>query len=333
MSFKIKMTLASGDYDRVRPLWDGGIKAEGLDLNVILLPVEEIFFRMARYREFDAAEFSFSSFLISRSRGAPRFVAIPVFPSRKFRHADVYIHSDSRIKAPQDLKGGRIGVPEYQITAAVWMRGILQEFYGVDAIEVHWFTGGTETPGREERLKLTLPPPFKKTAIPGNTTLFDLLRKGELDAVFTARVPTPFLRGEKWIKRLFPDFKAVERDYFQKTGIFPIMHLVVLNEDYYEAYHWSAQSLFKAYCQSKELCFERHLSAAALPVSLPWFSMEMESTFEIMGQDFWPYGVERNKDAIATLVRYMKEQGLLPEDFDSTVEDLFAPSTLAAFGV
>jgi 4,5-dihydroxyphthalate decarboxylase len=276
---KVSMTLACGDYDRTRPLWDGSVRAEGLNLNVLLLPVEEIFFRMARYQEFDASEFSFSSYLISRSRGAPRFVGVPVFPSRKFRHADIYIRSGSGIRRPEDLKGARIGVPEYQITAAVWVRGILEEFYGVEARGVHWFTGGTEAPGREERLKLELPPSFKKTAIPGHTTLFDMLRKGELDAVLTARVPTPFLRWEEWISRLFSDSHEVEK------------------------------------------------------ASLPWFSREIESAFRIMAKDFWPYGVEKNRKAITTLIGCMKSQALLPEGFHVDVEDLFAPSTVSGFGV
>lgn len=329
----IRLTIACGDYDRIRPIWDGSVSAEGLDLNVLLLPIEEIFFRMARYQEFDAAEMSLSSFLISKSRGAPRFVAIPIFPSRKFRHGDVYIRSDSKIKKPEDLRNARIGVPEYQITAAVWVRGILQEFYNVPATKVHWFTGGTERPGREERLKITLPPAFQVSPIPKNTTLFELLRQGELDAVITARVPSPFVRGEKWINRLFPDFKEVEREYFQTTGIFPIMHTVVLREDVYEKHPWAAQNIFKALCKAKALCFERLLSSAALPVTLPWLNAEMEATFALMGGDFWPYGLEANKKTIVKLMQYMHEQGLLPEDFNPSVEELFAPNTHGAFGV
>ena len=249
---QISLTLASGDYDRVRPLWDGGVAAEGLDLNVVLLPLEEIFFRMARYQDFDAAEMSMSSYLISKQGGAPRFVAIPAFPSRKFRHGDIYIRSDSRIRKPEDLRGGRIGVPEYQMTAFVWVRGFLEEFYGVTATDIHWFSGGTEKPGREERLKINLPPAFQLMAIPNDTTLFELLRRGEIDAVFTARVPSPFVRGEAWMVRLFPNYKEVEKEYYRQSGIFPIMHTVVLREDVYQKYPWSAQSLYKAYSQAKE---------------------------------------------------------------------------------
>ena len=330
---EIKMTIACGDYDRIRPLKDASVRAEGLDLNVIILPIEEVFFRVARFQDFDAAEMSLSSYLIAKSRGAPRLVAIPVFPSRKFRHQDIYIRSDSKIKKPEDLQGGRIGMPEYQMTAPVWMRGIFQEFYGVPATGVHWFSGGTERPGREERLKLTLPPEFNLTPIANDTTLFELLRQGEIDAVFTARVPSPFLRGEKWISRLFQNYKAVESAYYQQTGIFPIMHTFVLREDIYEKYPWSAQSLFKAFCRAKDLCFENLLNSAGLPVSLPWFNKELEATFEIMGRDFWPYGLGPNLETITKFMQYMREQGLLPADFNPEVQDLFAPNTLTAFGV
>ncbi len=327
------MTVACGDYDRIRALKDGSVRAEGLNLNVIILPIEEIFFRVARFQDFDAAEMSLSSYLIAKSRGAPRLVAIPVFLSRKFRHQDIYVRSDSKIKKPEDLRGGRIGMPEYQMTAPVWMRGIFQEYYGVSATDVHWFSGGTERPGREERLKLTLPPEFNLTPIPGDTTLFELLRQGEIDAVFTARVPSPFLRGEKWIRRLFRNYKEVEATYFQQTGIFPIMHTFVLREDMFEKYPWAAQSLFKALCRAKDLCFENLLTAAGLPVSLPWFNQELESTFEIMGQDFWPYGLEPNQKTIEKFMQYMHEQGLLPADFNPEVRDLFAPNTLKSFGI
>jgi 4,5-dihydroxyphthalate decarboxylase len=330
---KIKLTLASGDYDRTRPLWDGAVQTEGLQLNVLLLPVEEIFFRMARYQEFDAAEMSLSSFLISMSRGTPRWVAIPVFPSRKFRHADIYVCANSKIKRPEDLRNARIGVPEYQITAGVWVRGILDEFYGVRTRDVQWFTGGAEKPGREERIKLTLPPGFHVTPIPHDATLLDWLRQGQLDAIFTARVPSPYVRGEAWIKRLFQNVKAVEMDYFRKTGLFPIMHTVVLRGDVYDQYPWAAQSLFKAYGQAKEIQMERAINAAALPVTLPWFSLEMEETFACMGRDFWPYGLEPNRKAIDKVIQYMHEQGLLPEAFRPSLETLFAPNTLGAFGV
>lgn len=330
---KIQLTIASGDYDRIAPLRDGTVCAEGLDLNVVVLPIEEVFFRMARFQDFDAAEMSLSSYLISRSRGMPRLIAIPVFPSRKFRHQDIYIHSESGITKPEDLMGARIGMPEYQMTAPVWMRGIFQEFYGVKATEVKWFSGGTERPGREERLKLDLPPEFSLTPIPKDTTLFELLKKGEIDAVFTARLPSPFARGEKWITRLFRDFKTIEAEYYRQTNIFPIMHTVVLKEEIYLKYPWAAQSLYKAFCQAKNLCFDNLINAAGLPVSIPWFNRELESTFAIMGKDFWPYGLAQNRVTLLKFLQYMHEQGLLPADFEPEVEDLFAANTLKSFGV
>lgn len=330
---RTQLTIATGDYDRVRPLWDGTVNPEGIALNMLLLPVEEIFFRMARYQEFDACEMSLSSFLISQYKGHPSFTAIPVFPSRKFRHADIYINADSDINKPEDLQGGRIGVPEYQITAAVWMRGFLQEFYGVDPQQVQWFTGGTERPGREERLKIELPPPFKKERIPDNTTLFELLKHKELDCIFTARTPSPYLKGEKWIKRLFPQYRQTEQEYYQQTKIFPIMHLIVFKKEVYEKYPWAAQSLYKAFVQAKNICFERLVNSAALPVSLPWFNNELEETISLMGQDFWSYGLAANKATLEKALQYMKNQGLLPEAYNPDIADLFAPNTLGQFGL
>jgi 4,5-dihydroxyphthalate decarboxylase len=318
----VQLTLACGDYDRTRPLWDGSIRPEGLELNVILLPVEEIFLRMARHQEFEASELSMSTFLITQAKGTPRFVAIPAFPSRKFRHGDIYIRKDSRVRRVEDLRGGRIGMPEYQMTAAVWVRGILQEYYGVGVTEVEWFTA------HEERLPILLPPSIRVKIIPAGTNLFDLLRKGELEAIFTARVPPPFIREEDWIVRLFPNFKEVEVQYFRKTGIFPIMHTVVLRADIYEKYPWAAQSIYKAFSQAKNYSLERLVNLGAPPVTLPWFFYEMDQTIAVMGRDFWPYGFKANRTALTKLTQYMREQGLIPEGFPKEIDRLFAPNTL-----
>lgn len=327
------MCLAGGDHDRIRPLLERGIEAEGIKLNVIVLPVEEIFFRMARHRDFDCAEMSFSSYLISKTRPGPGFVGIPVFPSRKFRHGDIYINSTGPIKKPEDLQGCRIGVPEYQITAAVWIRGILQEYYGVLAEDVHWHTGGTEMPGRVERMRLDLPSAIKITRIPDNVTLLDMLRKGEIDALFSARVPSPLLRKEDWIRRLFPDYRQVEADYYNNTGIFPIMHLVVMKEEVYRQYPWAAPSLYKALLQAREMAMTSLQASAALPVMLPWAGEELAKTLDLMGNDYWPYGLDANRETIKVLIRYMKEQKLLPQEFNMPLESLFAANTLESFGV
>lgn len=329
----IKLTLASGDYDRVRPIWDGGVTPEGIDLNMLLLPVEEIFFRMARFQDFDVSEMSLASYLISKDRGTPNFMAIPVFPSRKFRFADVYVNKNSGIKKPEDLRGAKIGTPEYQMTACVWMRGIMEEFYGVKATDVEWFTGGSEKPGREERLHLELPPEFKCYPIAADKTLIEMLKSGEIDAIFTARVPMAFTRGEAWIGRLFPDFKKDELAYYEKTHIFPIMHTVVLREDTYAKYPWAALSLYKAYCEAKDMNMARIDAMAALPVSLPWFNYELDETRRIMGKDYWPYGAKENEATILKLIEYMKKQGLLNKEFNPTLEQLFAPNTLTFAGI
>jgi len=213
-------------------------------------------------------------------------------------------------------------MPEYQMTAAVWISGILQEFYGVGVTEVDWFTA------HEERFKIDLPSSIRVKIIPSHTNLFDLLRERELDAIFTARTPLPFLRGEDWIVRLFPNFREVEEDYFLKTKIFPIMHTFVLRADIYEKYPWAARSLYQALCQAKDKTFENLLYMGAPPVSLPWFFHEMEHTIKIMERNFWPYGFEPNKHAIAKLVQYMKKQKLIPESFPPEIESLFAENTL-----
>ena len=329
----IKLTLASGDYDRIRPLWDGGVQVEGIDLNVLRLPVEEIFFRMARFQDFDVSEMSLASFLISKSKGTHNFTAIPAFPSKKFRFCDVYINANSGIKRAEDLRGKRIGTPEYQMTACVWMRGIMEEFYGVKATEVEWYSGGSEKPGREERMHLELPPEFKVRHIAKDQTLLQMLKNNEIDAIFTARVPTPFTRGEEGICRLWPNFKEVEQDYYRKTGIFPIMHTVVLREDTYRKYPWAAKSIYKAYCDANELNMARIDAMAALPVTLPWFNYELDETRALMGKDFWKYGLEPNRATIEKLMEYMKVQGLLDKDFAPAWEELFAPNTLAFAGI
>lgn len=314
---KLELTLACGDYDRIRPLWDGSILPEGIDLQVLLLPVEEIFLRAVRYQEFEVTELSMSSFLITREKLRPGYVAIPVFPSRKFRHGDVYIRSDSTIQKPEDLRGRKVGLPEYQMTAAVWIRGILHDDYGVSPEEIEWFTA------HEERFPIDLPSTIKIAVISKGENLFDLLKVGKVDALFTARIPAPFLRGENWIRRLFPNFKEIEMDYYKRTGIFPIMHTVALRQDIYERYPWAALNLYQAFCQAKERALEQAIGLGAPPVSLPWFFHEIEKTKELMGKDFWPYGLSANLVTLQKLIAYMCQQGLIHAKSVASVRGLF----------
>jgi len=328
---KLRLTLACWDYDRVRALSNGSVTAEGIDLNILELPVEETFFRMLRHREFDAAEMSLSSYTVSLTRENPAFIAIPVFPSRLFRHNGIFISTRSGITAPKDLVGKRIGVPEYQLTAPVWMRGILQDEYGVDPASVHYFTGGEENPGREEKVALNLPPRIRVRAIGPNQTLSAMLADGEIDAITAPRNPSTFRTRPDQVKRLFENYVEVEREYFRKTRIFPIMHTVVLRRELYQAHPWIAQSLTKAFTEAKRRAQENLSIVAAIKTMLPWQIAHVEDALLELGDDWWPYGFESNRHVLDTFLRYHHEQGLSPRRFKP--EELFAPETFDSFKI
>src|SRR6201988_973352 len=219
---KIRLTLACWDYDRTRALQDGRVEVEGVDLTYLPLRVEETFWRMLRYGEFDVAEMSTGSFLMSRDKGAPRLIAIPVFPSKTFRHSCIYINTNSGIQKPADMAGKRVGVPEYQITMAIWARGILPHQYGVSPDKMKWVTGREEQPGREAKVKHDLPAAINIQPIGPDKTLSSMLEDGEIDAMISAHMPSPFVRRSPKVQRLIPNFRAVEEDYFRRTKIFPI---------------------------------------------------------------------------------------------------------------
>jgi 4,5-dihydroxyphthalate decarboxylase len=327
----VRLTLACWDYDRTRALQHGEVRVEGVDLTYLPLRVEETFWRMLRYQEFDAAEMSFGSYLMSRDKGTPRFVAIPVFPSRTFRHSCIYINTDSGIREPKDLAGKRVGVPEYQITMAIWARGILQHEYGVKPEQMKWFTGGEEQPGREDKLRMDLPPEIEIRSIGPDRTLSGMLERGEIDAMISAHMPSPFVRRSPKVRRLIPNFPEVEKDYYRRTKIFPIMHTVVLREDYYEKHPWVAQSLYKAFCESKKICVESTYEFSALKYMLAWSIAAMEEERELFGEERWPYGLEANRKVLETLVQYAHEQGLIKQRLD--VRSLFARNTLDDFKI
>lgn len=328
---KIHLTLACWDYDRTRALQEGRVQVEGVDLRYLPLRVEETFWRMLRYQEFDAAELSMGSYLVARENGFPKFIAIPVFPSRTFRHSCIYINTDSGIKRPEDLVGKRMGVSEYQITMAIWARGILQHEYGVKPEQMKWFTGGGEHPGREDKIKHELPQGVDIQPIGPEDTLSSMLERGEIDAMLSAHMPSPFVRRSPKVRRLIANFREVEIDYYRRTKIFPIMHTVVLREEVYRKYPWVAQNLYKAFSESKRLCQESMYEFSALKYMLVWSIAEMEDQTEILGEDFWPYGLEPNRHVLETLVQYAHEQGLIKRKFD--LESLFAPNTLEDFKI
>jgi 4,5-dihydroxyphthalate decarboxylase len=328
---KLRLTLACWDYDRTRALADGRVSPEGIDVNFLPLHVEETFFRMLRNWEFDVAEMSLSSYCVSLMREDPAFIAIPVFPSRFFRHSCIFVSARSGIREPKALIGKRVGVPEYQMTAPVWIRGILADEYGVDPASVTYFTGGEEEPGRDEKLKLNLPDRFKVQPIGPEQTLSAMLADGEIDALHTARTPSTFYSRPDDVRRLFPDFVVTEKDYFRRTGLFPIMHVVAIRRSVYEANRWIAQSLFKAFQQAQALTYNNLAVTSAMTTMLPWQVAAVEEARAELGDDWWPYGVARNRAVLDTFLRYHHEQGLSARRL--SVEELFAPETFEAFKI
>jgi 4,5-dihydroxyphthalate decarboxylase len=323
----LPLTIACRGYDRIAALRDGSIQAEGIDLRIIPLVVEETFWRQLHHVEFDASELSFSSYTISRSRGDLPLIAIPVFPSRYFRHSCIFVNPE-RVKKPEDMKGKRIGVPEYQMTAAVWIRGMLADDYGVKPSDIEWFSGGVMQPGREEKLPLQLPAGTSLTNMK-DRSLNDMLLSSDLDGYIGARVPGAFDEGK--LVRLFPDYEQVEMDYYRRTKVFPIMHVLAIKEAVLAQNPWVAMSLFKAFRQAKDRCLEDMLDSSALQYSLPWMWPSLERARSAMGDDIWPYGVEASRATLDKFVECMDAQGLTRRRM--IVEELFAPSTLDEFKI
>lgn len=319
---RLRLTLACGDYDRTRALLEGDVRPDGIDLTYLRLPVEETFFRMLRHREFDVAEMSLSTYAASLAREDRPFVALPVYTSRMFRHSSVYVRDG--ITSVDQLRGGVVGVPEFQLTACVWVRGILEEHHGLPADAVRYVTGGQESPGRVEKAPVSVP--YDVAAIPPGRTLSQLLAAGEIDALYTPRVPSTLGAG---VGRLFGDTIATERAYFEATGIFPVMHVVAIRREVYEADPWVAQSLYKAFVAAKDLAYSGLADASALRFSSPWLVQHAEADRALLGDDYWSYGLAANRHVLEAFLRYHHAQGLSPRLL--TPEELFAPETLESF--
>jgi 4,5-dihydroxyphthalate decarboxylase len=318
---RLPITIATWDYDRVRALVDGRVRVEGCDVNYLTMPVEECFERAYFHGEFDVAEIGFSPYLIALSRGICPYVAIPAFLSRMFRHSVVYIRTDRGIEGPADLRGKRIGVPEYQMSAVLWFRGHLQDEYGIAAKDINWVQAGLENPGRRDKFPLNLPDNFPLVSR-NDATLTGLLADGELDAVMSARRPPCFIDGHPKVRRLFPDYRAAEREYYRNSGLFPIMHAVGVKRELLDKHRWLAASLYKAFLQAKRLADAEFAETTALKIGLPWLNAEYEATQQVMGEDFWPYGVAENRKVLSTMARYSYEQGLAVRMVE--VEEMFA---------
>jgi len=326
---KLALSVAIGDYDRNRPLIDGAVRIDGVDPVFMTLYPEEIFFRALRTHDFDICELSLSSFTVKTAAGDNAYVGIPCFVSRAFRHTSIYVRTD-RIREPKDLKGRKVGVPEYQLTANVWARAILQDDYGIAPADVRWVRGAIEHAGRIEKISIKLPPGVGLEDAPAGRTISDLIDKGEIDG-FIAPRPPYLARPNPNVGWLFPDPIAAAKDYFKRTGVFPIMHLVGIRRTLVDQHPWLPAAVMKAFEQSKAAALAHLSDTSATKVTLPFIEEQLVATRELMGEDFWPYGLEANRKTLDTFLRHHHAQGLSSRLVKP--EELFHPSTHETFKI
>jgi 4,5-dihydroxyphthalate decarboxylase len=324
---KLRLTYAGeSHFDRTRLLETGEIAPDGIDLTYLEVGVRDLFRRMAQFAEFEVSEMSVSTMLMLVSRGDDRFVGLPVFPSRHFRHRQIYVRADAGIDAPADLKGRRVGVPEYQMTAALWIRAVLEHDYGVSPRDIHWLEGGLNAPYDVERFRHDPPPGVTIERVVPGTTLSELLLAGEIDAITSSQPPRPFREGSPAVRRLFEDYRTVEREWYERTGFLPIMHMVVMRRDVYEANRWIAVSLLDAFVRSRAAGYEQLHDPDVPPVTHPWWHDEIERLDALFGGDPFRYGFEANREILAAMAQYSYEQGLSTRLVDPA--ELFAPEVL-----
>lgn len=328
---KLTLSIAMGDYDRTRAIHDGRVQIDGVDPVTMLQVPEEMFFRAFRHHAYDASEVSFSSYVVSLTRPDPHYIAIPVFLSRAFRHTSIYINTEKGITKPQDLKGRRIGIAEYQLTANVWVRAILDDEYGVKPSDVTWVRGGMDTPGRPEKLKLDLPSDIRIEQAPEGATLNAMLAAGEIDAFVGPRWPRAFNEGDPRVGRLFPDTVAVAEDYYRRTKLFPVMHLLGLRRSLADEHPWLPGALLKAFNASKAMAQEALDDTSATKVTMPFVEDNLQRARQLIGKDFWSYGVAPNHGVLDYFLEQHHRQGLSPRRV--TVEELFHPSTFEAYSL
>jgi 4,5-dihydroxyphthalate decarboxylase len=337
-SNRLPLSIAFWDYDRTRPLLDGKVGIDGIEPRYVPLWVEETFYRMLRNAEFDVSEMSFAAYMASLSESSQRFVAIPVFPSRTFRHRSIYINKDSGIKNPIDLKGKRVGIPRYRQTAGVYIRGMLEDYYGVPCNSVVYVTGGLEDKVQEGKVwamsELNEKLRKEKGIIiepESHKSLSSMLDNGDIDAIYTARMPSSFTGSSGNVIRLFPDYRKEEINFYKETGIFPIMHVVVIRNDVYEKNRWVVSSLMKAFERSKQMAYKLNYQTGAVRSMLPWMNEEIEIMTSISGEDYWPYGVERNSKTLSAFLKYIYKQGLSSKEYKP--EEIFAKESFETFHI
>jgi 4,5-dihydroxyphthalate decarboxylase len=321
----LKISMACERYDRVQAILDGRVPIEGCDINAFPLRAEETFHRAFNGAEFDVTEISASSYMMTLARGEAQYVAVPAFLSRMFRHSAIYIRTDRGIEKPQDLVGKKIGMPEYQMTACLWARGLLEDEYGVRPRDIKWFTGGQEEPGRRERARLSVDKAVSITTIANDQTLSRLLDTGELDGIISARDPGCYGKNPN-VRRLFENFREVEAAYFRKTRIFPIMHMLAIRRSLVAENPWLPVSVYKAFLKAKEIAVHDLIDAGINFVTLPWVYDDVRQAKRMLADDYWSYGLEPNKAAVEAMTRYSFTQGLSQRHLSA--EELFHPTTL-----
>ena len=320
----LKLTLACWDYDRTRPLMDGRVKPDGIDLDIKVMRPREMFPRMLEKKEFEVSELSLGHYVTLKGRGTCPFVALPVSLSKIFRHSCIYVRTDAGIRNPQDLRGKRVGTTQLGSTGMIFMNGMMQHEYGVGLEDIHWFIGGLDSPTPSPVLPSNLPDKIRVDLLPADQTLEGMLEAGQLDALFALYIPSIFQKGSDRIARLFPNYYQVEQDYYRRTRIFPIMHTVVVRDDVHREHPWVTESMYKAFCEARDLAVDGLYDTDALRLSLPWLINHLEETWKVLGKDFWAYGLEPNRPALAAIGQYVYEQGFSPRAVSA--DELFAPN-------
>jgi 4,5-dihydroxyphthalate decarboxylase len=327
---KLQLSIACGDYDRTRALMSGEVQIDGVDPVYMALSPEEMFFRAMRYEDFDISELSFSSYMVKTAKGDCPYVAVPVFLSRAFRHTSIYVRKD-RIKKPQDLIGKRVGLPEYQLTANVWARAILQDDFGVKPSDMQFVRGGIDTPGRPEKIKLQLPSDIRIQDAPEGETISDMLDRGELDGFIAPRPPSGAALVNPNVGWLFDDPTSIAKEYYSRTKVFPIMHVVGIRKTLVAKHPWLPAAVYKAFSQAKTLALEKLSDTSATKVTLPFVEEQLKAARETLGSDFWSYGVGPNRATLETFLRHHYGQGLSQKLM--SVDEIFHPSTYESYSI
>jgi 4,5-dihydroxyphthalate decarboxylase len=328
---KLQLSVAVGNYDRIRPLVDGEVQIEGVDPVFMLQDPEEIFFCAFRHADYDICELSLSSYSVKTAVGTSPYIAVPVFPSRAFRHTSIYVRADRGINRPEDLQGKRIGVPEYQLTANVWVRLFLEEEYGVKASDVTWVRGGYEDATRVEKISLNLPDDVKLENAPDGQTISNLLAEGKIDAVIGPRAPSCFDRGHPQVKYLFDDPHKTAAEWYSRTKLFPIMHTLGIRTTLAERHPWLPGAVMKAFEKSKALALTRLSDTSATKITLPFVEDQLRAARKLMGTDFWPYGFADNEHVVDRFLARHYAEGLSSRRLEA--RELFHPASLESFAI